>query len=477
MKHIPASALRSAAYPLHITPDRADRETQFDTINLFGLSLSNASAPATASHIVARAAHPHRMTVNFINAHCVNIARSSAHYRAALAGSDLLLPDGIGVELAARMARKKKPENLNGTDLFPLICERAAIEGAGIFLLGGEPGVADGAAAWACGQWPSLRIRGTQHGFFDRDEEDDLIERINRSGTAILFVGFGVPLQENWIARNRSRLDIPVVMGVGGLFDYYSGRIARAPAPVRALRCEWAWRLAMEPRRMASRYLVGNAVFLAHAAIHAAEQRGVAAQVNRLAKNVFDSAAAVLALVALLPLFLITALAIKLEDGGPVFFRQPRVGANGKSFGMVKFRSMYTDAERRREALLAQSDRAGTCFKMADDPRITRVGKIIRRLSIDELPQLLNVLGGSMSVVGPRPALPGEVVQYRGRQWDRLAGKPGLTCSWQVKGRADIPFHRQAIMDRAYLRRQSFVRDLKLIAMTVPAVISGRGAY
>lgn len=228
---------------------------------------------------------------------------------------------------------------------------------------------------------------------------------------------------------------------------------------------------------MASRYLAGNAVFLAHAAIHAAEQRGVAAQVNRVAKNVFDFAAAALALILLMPILLITALAIKLEDGGPVFFRQKRVGVNGKPFGMVKFRSMYIDAERRREALLARSDRAGTCFKMADDPRITRVGKIIRRLSIDELPQLFNVLGGSMSVVGPRPALPGEVIQYRGRQWDRLAGKPGLTCSWQVKGRADIPFHRQAIMDRAYLRRQSFSRDLKLIAMTVPAVISGRGAY
>ena len=144
---------------------------------------------------------------------------------------------------------------------------------------------------------------------------------------------------------------------------------------------------------------------------------------------------------------------------------------------MIKFRSMYTDAEARRAALLAQSDRAGTCFKMQDDPRITRVGKIIRRFSIDELPQLLNVLGGSMSLVGPRPALPSEAASYRDRQWERLGGKPGITCSWQVKGRAEIPFHRQAIMDRAYLRRRSFVTDLRLLAMTVPAVIGGRGAY
>ena len=128
-------------------------------------------------------------------------------------------------------------------------------------------------------------------------------------------------------------------------------------------------------------------------------------------------------------------------------------------------------------ALLARSDRSGTCFKMKDDPRITRVGKFLRRFSIDELPQLLNVLSGAMSIVGPRPALPSEVARYEGRQWERLHGKPGITCSWQVKGRAEIPFHRQAIMDRAYLRRRSFVRDLKLVLMTLPAIVNGRGAY
>lgn len=477
MKHIPASALRTAAYPLSFTAPETRKDTFFDKLDLFGLSLSSASPEATASHIVSMAAHGRSMTVNFINAHCVNIARKSAVYRDALEQSDLLLPDGIGIEIAAKMSGLNKPENLNGTDLFPLICERAAREGAGLFLLGGLPGVADAAAAWACGKWPSLRIRGTQNGFFDHADEEALIERINRSGAGILFVGLGVPLQEEWIARNRHRLDIPVVMGVGGLFDYYSGRIARAPAPVRAMRCEWAWRLAMEPRRMASRYLIGNATFLAHAAFEAARLTGANALAGRAAKRMFDITAASLSLLAFLPLFLATALAIRLEDKGPVFFRQKRIGAGGRTFSMIKFRSMYTDAEQRRGALLARSDRAGTCFKMQDDPRITRVGKFIRRLSIDELPQLFNVLGGSMSIVGPRPALPSEVAEYAGRQWERLSGKPGITCSWQVKGRAEIPFHRQAIMDRAYLRRQSFATDLRLILMTIPAVIGGRGAY
>ena len=477
MKHIPETALRTASYPIRLPRSSEASGAQFSRIELFGLPLSSASPKAAASHIVAEAVHGRKTTVNFINAHCVNVARKSRSYRRALAQSDLLLPDGIGMEIAARMSGLEKPENLNGTDLFPLICERAAIEGAGLFLLGGLPGVSDAAAAWACGQYPSLRIRGTHDGYFGKQDEDALVERINRSGAAILLVGFGVPLQEEWIARNRHRLDAPVVLGVGGLFDYYSGRIPRAPAPIRSMRCEWAWRLAMEPHRMASRYLVGNAIFLARAAVEAARINGMEQIAGRAVKRALDVMAATLALVVFLPLFLATALAIRLEDNGPVFFRQKRIGVNGRTFSMIKFRSMYTDAEARREALLSRSDRAGTCFKMQDDPRITQVGKLIRRLSIDELPQLFNVLGGSMSIVGPRPALPGEVAQYHGRQWERLSGKPGITCSWQVKGRAEIPFHRQAIMDRAYLRRQSLITDLKLMVLTVPAVIGGRGAY
>jgi lipopolysaccharide/colanic/teichoic acid biosynthesis glycosyltransferase len=138
---------------------------------------------------------------------------------------------------------------------------------------------------------------------------------------------------------------------------------------------------------------------------------------------------------------------------------------------------MYTDAEKRRASLLAQSDRTGTCFKMREDPRITRTGRFIRRFSIDELPQFFNVLSGNMSLVGPRPALPSEAGAYHGTQWQRLNGKPGITCTWQVKGRAEIPFERQAIMDRAYLKARNLWIDIKLILCTPKAVLCGRGAY
>ena len=177
------------------------------------------------------------------------------------------------------------------------------------------------------------------------------------------------------------------------------------------------------------------------------------------------------------PLFAALCLLITLDDRGPVFFRQTRIGAGGKPFRMWKFRSMAVDAEKRRAELLAQSERDSTCFKMKRDPRITRVGVWLRRLSLDELPQLFNVLRGEMSIVGPRPALPQEVLTYDGRALQRLHGAPGLTCSWQVSGRAEIPFAQQVEMDIAYLEQRSLTRDIALIAKTVPAVVSGRGAY
>ncbi|WP_299307711.1 WecB/TagA/CpsF family glycosyltransferase [uncultured Croceicoccus sp.] len=476
MKHIPASAFRTATVPFPAPAARFTPASPFETRDMFGLPIANASREDTADHIVALARSATRHTINFINAHCVNTMKKDRTYRAALHGSDILLPDGAGMEIASKAFKQPRIENLNGTDLFPMLCERAAKAGVGIFLLGGQEGVAEDAAAWACAEWPALRISGTQNGYLDRDDEDALIERINRSGARMLFVGFGVPLQETWIARNRDRLDVPVVLGVGGLFDYYSGRITRAPAMIRACRGEWAWRLAMEPRRMAGRYLVGNGVFLAHTALEAAKLRGLDRAASEMAKRASDIVVAVCALLMLLPIFLVAALAVWMEDRGPVFFRQTRIGRAGKPFTMLKFRSMYTDAEARRAELLARSDRQGTCFKMTNDPRITAAGRVLRRYSIDELPQLINVLTGSMSIVGPRPALANEVAAYRGHQIERLHGAPGITCTWQVKGRALIPFERQAIMDRAYLRKRSFMTDMRLLAATVPAVIGGRGA-
>ncbi len=197
-----------------------------------------------------------------------------------------------------------------------------------------------------------------------------------------------------------------------------------------------------------------------------------------LAKRVIDVTLASLLLIALTPLFLFVALAIKLTDRGPILFKQRRVGLHGVEFTCPKFRSMVTNAEKLKDALLANNDHNnGITFKMKKDPRITGIGRIIRKASIDELPQLWNVVRGEMSLVGPRPPVPREVALYTISDRRRLEVKPGLTCLWQVKGRGDIAFPEQVKLDVEYIESQSVLMDIKLLIMTIPAVLFGKGAY
>jgi lipopolysaccharide/colanic/teichoic acid biosynthesis glycosyltransferase len=205
--------------------------------------------------------------------------------------------------------------------------------------------------------------------------------------------------------------------------------------------------------------------------------RPLAATRSDLAKRALDLGLVLAGAAVVLPVFLAIAAAIKITSEGPVFFVQQRVGQGGKSFGMIKFRSMFIDAEARREGLRVQSDRQGICFKIKDDPRVTPIGRILRRLSLDELPQLLNVLRGEMSLVGPRPALPEEVAAYPSYAHERLDVLPGLTGSWQVSGRADLNFAQMIELDIAYARRGGLITDLHILYRTFGAVLSGRGAY
>jgi exopolysaccharide biosynthesis polyprenyl glycosylphosphotransferase len=195
--------------------------------------------------------------------------------------------------------------------------------------------------------------------------------------------------------------------------------------------------------------------------------------VKRLFDIVFSSAV----ICVFAPLFLLIAVLIKIEDRGPIFFTQIRVGKYGRLFKMYKFRSMCIDAEKRLEELKAKNKhKEGVTFKIKDDPRITRVGKWLRKLSMDEMPQFFNVLFGDMSVVGPRPPVPREVALYTPAHRRRLAVKPGITCIWQVSGRAEIDFSGQVALDVRYIECQSLLTDLKIAVQTIPAVLSGRGA-
>ena len=199
---------------------------------------------------------------------------------------------------------------------------------------------------------------------------------------------------------------------------------------------------------------------------------------SRLIKRLLDILGALMGLLLLSPLFGLVAACIKLYDRGPVFFWQSRVGLYGREFPFPKFRSMVVNAEQIKDQLLKQSDHQDSItFKMKKDPRITPMGRIIRKLSIDELPQLWCVLIGQMSLVGPRPPVPREVAEYTLRDRRRLDVIPGLTCIWQVAGRGDIPFDEQVQLDVEYIESQSIWLDVKLLLKTVPAVLAGKGAY
>jgi exopolysaccharide biosynthesis polyprenyl glycosylphosphotransferase len=194
-------------------------------------------------------------------------------------------------------------------------------------------------------------------------------------------------------------------------------------------------------------------------------------------KRVADITTSIFALVLLSLLLLSVAVAIKTESNGPVFFSQMRVGKNGKTFRMYKFRSMCANAEERLKDLRHLNEKDGPIFKMANDPRITKIGRFIRRTSIDELPQLLNVIKGDMSIVGPRPPLQREVEQYAPHQLQRLAVKPGLTCYWQISGRSNLSFEEWVKLDLKYIEESSLTTDFKIVLKTFPVVLLGWGAY
>ena len=206
--------------------------------------------------------------------------------------------------------------------------------------------------------------------------------------------------------------------------------------------------------------------------------KGVSLSASNLrTKRAFDLVIAGMFFLLGMPVWLLLALAIKFDSRGPVFYQQPRIGQHGDEFGMLKFRSMSIDADVRRAELAEHNEASGPLFKMKDDPRVTRVGKWMRKLSIDEFPQIINVLRGEMSLVGPRPPLPREVVEYTDHHWRRMEVPPGMTGLWQVSGRSALTFEEMVRLDLFYIENWSVGFDLSLILRTVPAVLLARGAY
>jgi len=233
-----------------------------ERINMLGITMHNLTMPEAVKQITSIALAGDTAQVSFVNADCANIAFERPDYRKVLQRSRLVLADGIGVRLAGKLLNQNIRENVNGTDLLPFLCASMEREGLRLYLLGGRPGVPEAAVNRLEKEYPNLNICGSHHGYFSEREQPAMIEEIARANVDVLLVAFGVPKQETWISSHQEELGAKVCVGVGGLLDFYSGRIPRAPDWMRELGMEWVYRFIQEPRRMWRRYLVGNVVFL-----------------------------------------------------------------------------------------------------------------------------------------------------------------------------------------------------------------------
>ena len=478
-----------------------------DKLNYLGVTIHNHTISSALNSILNTVSNKAKAKYAFVNPDCLNKAFVDSTYKDSLNKMDCVFADGSGLQLAARVLGDRIKANVNGTDLFPLLCQQCVDNNHSIYLLGAREGIASKVAFNMQERFPGLNVVGHRNGYFSKDEDSAVVDDINASGADIVFVAFGAPRQEAWMSEHREALQAPVVMGVGGLFDFFSGRISRSPKVLQDLGLEWIWRLLQEPQRMWRRYILGNPLFLYRVWSQSKQESG-ARVVKRFSntdslmrgsvlrhhighisyfishwsvraiRRFLDVSVAFSALLVLLLPLSIVALLIKLESPGPVFFTQDRVGKWGVLFKMYKFRSMCVDAEFLKTSLAEQNEMDnGVIFKMKSDPRVTKIGKFIRKFSVDELPQLWNVLIGDMALVGPRPPVPQEVAEYTIDNRRRLEIKPGITCIWQVSGRSEIPFVQQVELDVDYINTHSFLTDIKILLRTIPAVLKGKGAY
>ncbi len=232
-------------------------------INLLGIKFQNMTMSEAVERIAAHIGSNERRKIFFVNPDCFNKIFSDKGYFELLHKADYIFPDGIGVHLACKMINNPLKENINGTDMLPFLCQMALQRGFSFYLVGGKPGIAARMKARLENDYPGLKIAGEQHGYFDREKDSAaVLSRINEQRPDILLVAFGVPVQEKWIEDNFDKINCRIAMGVGGLFDFYSGNIKRAPTWMREIGMEWFFRFLMEPKRMFKRYFVGNPVFI-----------------------------------------------------------------------------------------------------------------------------------------------------------------------------------------------------------------------
>lgn len=233
-----------------------------EKITILEIPINNMTMLEAVQEIVKHLYSDRPCRVFFVNADCVNLTYRDKEYLTLLQQAELCFADGIGMKIAGKLLGHPIKDNVNGTDLFPRLCEVLVGTGKKVFLLGARPGVAEKVRQWMQAHYPGINVVGCHHGYFTPDEEPGVITQITHSGADLLLVAMGAPLQEKWLSRHLAKTGAKVGMGVGGLFDFYSGRIPRAPLWMRKVGLEWLYRLWQEPRRLWKRYLIGNFIFL-----------------------------------------------------------------------------------------------------------------------------------------------------------------------------------------------------------------------
>lgn len=408
--------------------------------------------------------------IGYVNADCLNKLKDNHRYRQNLSKFNLVLPDGVGLKFALRLKGILPGDNINGTDFSPKILALAAKENWSVFFLGGESDISRKALRIFRYIYPELNVAGSHHGFFNNDEL--VIEYINNSKAQILFVGLGTPIQEQWVIDNYKKLSVKMIICVGGMFDFYGGKVQRAPLLIRQIGCEWLYRLYQEPKRLWNRYIIGNANFIFWNVSNALNIRMLCLS---FFSRTIDVVIAFSALILWLPFHIILCCLLFIIERKNPIFKQVRVGKNGQRFTMYKYTTMDNNIILDEEEFKRYvSD--GIRYKNKLDPRITKFGFWLRKFSVDEIPQFLNVLKGEMKLVGPRPALEKEVEKYTQVHKLRLLIKPGMTGLWQISGRSELSSNKQFELDLHYVVTRNIMLDLLILIKTVPAVLSARGA-
>lgn len=481
-----------------------------------GLHLSSLSRPELTEWLNIVLASPRCNTILFVdNQTCAQLS-DDPQLRIELRHANLLLPASYGVSAAVNIVNTDNAPDIPVDDLSNTLLTALSVRQLKACLLTETEQQYADLKPSLVHSYPNFDFTHITRFHADGQFESDLLNAINASGADVLISVLKASSQAYMLAEFQRKLKIPLAIGLGNQFGdtdkvdlppYNAGRRGKLHRLWSGCRY-WEQQLGYRSMQAVSgvrrglvslkkkvklnnpqaskkqtispvltRSGLGLQGWRAWISLRAKMWRFYC-RFQRYLKRFIDIVGSGVGLLCLSPLLLSVLALIKVTSPGPIFYSQTRVGYQGKTFRMWKFRSMYTDADARKAELMAQNEVSGdVIFKMKNDPRITPLGRVIRRLSIDELPQLFNVLKGDMSLVGPRPAIEREVAEYPILARARLEAMPGLTGLWQISGRSDLPFDKQILLDHTYVYTQSTSNDLKLIAKTIPTVISGKGAY